>query len=219
MALAGLRRNEALGLRWESVRLGAGQIRVHEQLGERSTKSGEERMVDLADPLAQHLRELRSRRRAQAFGAGRAFDERERVCGPDLPAEVTRTQVGSAAQRPARAMRRVLKRAALPQHFTMHSLRHSFCSLLISSGVSPVYVQQQAGHADVGFTVRVYGSWFPASAPGAMNRLAAGVPGLPRGKAVTRTAETGNIAPQASPQTLDPTGTTARRASRGPRTP
>jgi integrase len=51
MALAGLRRNEALGLRWESVRLGAGQIRVHEQLGKRSTKSGEERMVDLADPL------------------------------------------------------------------------------------------------------------------------------------------------------------------------
>jgi integrase-like protein len=53
---------------------------------------------------------------------------------------------------------RVLKRAGLPGHCTMHSLRHSFCSLLISSGVSPVYVQQQAGHADVSFTVRVYGS-------------------------------------------------------------
>jgi integrase len=219
MALAGLRRNEALGLRWESVRLATGQIRVHEQLGDRSTKSGEERMLDLADPLAQHLRELRSRRRAQAFAAGRSFDEGERVCGPDLPAEVTRAQVGSAVQRPARAMRRVLKRAALPPHFTMHSLRHSFCSLLISSGVSPVYVQQQAGHADVGFTVRVYGSWFPASAPGAMNRLAAGVPGLPSGKAVTGRAETGNIAPHPSPQTLEPTGTTPPPRGRGPRTP
>jgi integrase len=219
MALAGLRRNEALGLRWESVRLGSGQIRVHEQLGERSTKSGDERMVDLADPLAQHLRELRSRRRALAFGLGRAFDERERVCAPKIPLEPTRTQVGSAVQRPARAMRRVLKQAELPRHFTMHSLRHSFCSLLISSGISPVYVQQQAGHADVGFTVRVYGSWFPASAPGAMNRLCAGVPGLLRGKAVTKTAETGNIALQASPQTLDPTGTTPRPGGRGPRTP
>ncbi len=81
-------------------------------------------------------------------------------------------------------MRRILKKADLPRHFTMHSLRHSFCSLLISSGASPVYVQQQAGHADVGFTVRVYGSWFPATVPGAMDRLANRVPGLP----VTRQA-------------------------------
>jgi hypothetical protein len=55
----------------------------------------------------------------------------------------------------ARAMRRMLERADLPRHFTMQSLRHSFCSLLVSSGVSPVYLQQQAGHADLGFTVRV----------------------------------------------------------------
>jgi hypothetical protein len=36
----------------------------------------------------------------------------------------------------------------------MHSLRHSLCSLLISSGVSPVYAQQQAGHADVALGLR-----------------------------------------------------------------
>jgi hypothetical protein len=56
-----------------------------------------------------------------------------------------------------------------------------------------VYAQQQAGHADVGFTVRVYGSWFPATAPGAMNRLAAGVPGLLLGKVVTKTGISGSL--------------------------
>ncbi|HVO12700.1 MAG TPA: tyrosine-type recombinase/integrase [Vicinamibacteria bacterium] len=60
----------------------------------------------------------------------------------------------------------------MPRHFTMHSLRHTFCSLLIAAGVSPVYVQQQAGHADVGFAVRVYGSWFAVTAAGAMDLLA-----------------------------------------------
>jgi Phage integrase family len=99
--------------------------------------------------------------------------------------------------------------------FTMHSLRHSFCSLLISSGVSPVYVQQQAGHAAVGFTVRVYGSWFPATAPGAMDRLANRVPGLPVARQALPVASAAN----ASPEVLDPTGTTPRPCAGGPRTP
>ena len=94
---------------------------------------------------------------------------------------------------------------------------HSFCSLLISSGVSPVYVQQQAGHADVGFTVRVYGSWFPATAPGAMDRLALGVPGL--AKAVANGAVSVAGAAGVSLEVLEPTGTTPRPASRGLQTP
>jgi hypothetical protein len=91
---------------------------------------------------------------------GRPFGERRRVCLPDLPEEVSRAFVHREVQRIAWAMRRILRKADLPRHLTMHSLRHSFCSLLISSGVSPVYVLQQAGHTDVGFTLRVYGSWF-----------------------------------------------------------
>ena len=55
-----------------------------------------------------------------------------------------------------RAMLRVVKLAGLPQHFTPHSLRHSFGSLLIAAGVSPVYVQQQMGHASIQTTVDVY---------------------------------------------------------------
>jgi integrase len=219
MALAGLRRNEALALRWESVRLGSRHIRVHEQLGAVSTKSGDERTVDLAEGLAEHLRGLRAARRAEAFRRGEAFDERGRVCCPSLPDEATQREVDRVVQQPKRAMRRVLEKADLPRHFTMHSLRHSFCRLLVSSGVSPVYVQQQAGHADVGFTVRVYGSWFPATAPGAMDRLSAGVPGLQRTKAVTELAVSGNTAVGPSPEVLDPTGTTPRPCGRGPRTP
>jgi integrase len=219
MALAGLRRNEALGLRWGSVRLAARQIVVREQLHAGSTKSGEVRVVDLAEPLAEHLRVLRGRLREEAFRRCEPLDERERVCCSGLPDQLTRRQVQTTISRPTRAMRRVLKRAGLPGHFTMHSLRHSFCSLLISSGVSPVYVQQQAGHADVSFTVRVYGSWFPAVAPGAMDRLAADASYLPRTKAVTNGAIPVTTASGPSPQTLEPTGTTPRPASDGPPSP
>ena len=73
-------------------------------------------------------------------------------------------------------MERVLHVARLPRHFTPHSLRHTFCSLLIADSVSPVYVQQQAGHASVEMTVGVYGRRFAFEAPGAMDRLAGGLP-------------------------------------------
>ncbi len=219
MALAGLRRNEALGLRWGSVLLAARQIVVREQIHVGSTKSGDARIVDLAEPLAEHLRELRARLREAAFRRGESFDDGERVCCPGLPDQPTRNQIETTIARPTRAMRKVLKRAGLPRHFTMHSLRHSFCSLLISSGVSPVYVQQQAGHADVSFTVRVYGSWFPAVAPGAMDRLAGSASYLPRTKAVTNGANPVTTPADASPQDLEPTGTTPRPSPRGPRTP
>jgi hypothetical protein len=69
------------------------------------------------------------------------------------------------------------------------------------------------------FTVRVYGSWFPATAPGAMDTLAEGVPGLPRTKAVTKQVVSGNTALRTSPELLEPTGTTPRPGGRGLQTP
>ena len=80
-------------------------------------------------------------------------------------------------------------------------------SLLISEGVSPVYVQQQAGHASVEMTVGVYGSWFAIEAPGAMDRLAAGIP---EAQAVTNQAEVATSADPSSAQPLLPTGTSGR---------
>src|SRR5206468_12236550 len=104
-------------------------------------------------------------------------------------------------------MERTLKVAGLAARFTPHSLRHTFCSLLIAARVSPVYVQQQAGHASVEMTVSVYGSWFAVEAPGAMDRLAAGVPG---GSVVTIPAEVVTPADAPCAQALPSTGTCRR---------
>ena len=56
---------------------------------------------------------------------------------------------------------RLLKRAKLPLHFSPHSLRHTFASLLLQQGESPVYVQRQLGHASIKLTVDTYGKWLP----------------------------------------------------------
>jgi integrase len=49
----------------------------------------------------------------------------------------------------------------LPEHFTPHSLRRTFASLLLQQGESPVYVQRQLGHASTTLAVDTYGRWLP----------------------------------------------------------
>jgi hypothetical protein len=71
----------------------------------------------------------------------------------------------------AKAFKAGLKAAGLPGHFSPHTLRHSFASLLLADGVSPAYVQEQLGHASIELTVGTYGRWLRKKAPGALDRL------------------------------------------------
>ena len=41
----------------------------------------------------------------------------------------------------------------------------------MADGVSPVYVQEQLGHATIELTVSTYGRWLKKKAPGALDRL------------------------------------------------
>ena len=56
----------------------------------------------------------------------------------------------------------------------MHALRHFYASPLIDAGESASAVAEYLGHADPGFTLRVYAHLFPSSenrARGAIDRL------------------------------------------------
>ena len=68
-------------------------------------------------------------------------------------------------------MRKTLKTAPLPLHFSPHCLRHTFASLLLQQGESPAYVQRQLGHASIQLTVDTYGKWLPMGNKAAVNRL------------------------------------------------
>lgn len=72
-ALAGLRLGEMLGLKWASVDFNARRLRVHEQLGSSTTKTGAERFVDMADPLVAVLRDALAQRRGESFRSGKAL--------------------------------------------------------------------------------------------------------------------------------------------------
>lgn len=68
------------------------------------------------------------------------------------------------------AFGRVVKTAKLP-HFTPHSLRHTYASLLLVAGVDVYYVSRMLGHASIQETVDTYGRWLPANRPGVLDVL------------------------------------------------
>ncbi|HXX38857.1 MAG TPA: site-specific integrase [bacterium] len=51
------------------------------------------------------------------------------------------------------------------QPIKWHHLRHQFVSLLIAAGKNPLYIAEQAGHSDPGFTLKRYGHLFKTIKP------------------------------------------------------
>jgi integrase len=147
LVFAGLRIGEATALRWKDVDLAAGRVAVVDA----KTEAGI-REVDVLPALRD---ELATHRHACATagpddlvfptssGSRRDKDNaRERVIRPVV----------------AHAEHRLAKQghAPLPAGVTAHKLRHTFTSILFVRGEDPAYVMAQLGHADPGFTLRVY---------------------------------------------------------------
>ncbi len=161
LARTGMRLGEALGLQWEDVDFPDRQIRVARTLyaGGRveRPKSGYGRTVDMSQQLAGVLRRLLIERKAETLRRGWREMPPWVFCsetgGPLIPWKV---EV---------AFKRMLKTATLPLHFTPHGLRHTYASLLLQKGVSPVYVQRQLGHHSIKLTVDLYGRWLPMGNP------------------------------------------------------
>jgi hypothetical protein len=64
----------------------------------------------------------------------------------------------------------LLKAAGL-RRLRFHDLRHTFASLLLQQGESPVYVKEQMGHSSIQVTVDLYGHLIPGGNKQAVDRL------------------------------------------------
>lgn len=145
LAYAGLRPGEALALRWGDVGSQTLLIERALSLGEEAdTKTRRHRTVRLLPPLKTDLATRR-------LASGRSGDDKLVFPGVD----------GKPWTEPAyqswrrRAFRRACEAAGL-EKVRPYDLRHSFASLLLHEGRSPIYVAKQLGHAPR-MTLGVYG--------------------------------------------------------------
>ncbi len=154
LARAGLRIGEALALRWQDVDLTARTIAVVRAVSAGALgppKRGAVRVVDMSRQVWATLRWLDRERQRRAVATERL--------GPGLFTNARGRPLDYARVR--RVFVDAVVRAGLPRHFTPHSLRHTFASLLLQEGRSPAYVQRQLGHASIALTVDTYGRWLP----------------------------------------------------------
>ncbi len=157
MLSTGMRRGEALGLKWGDVDLDGGVVRIRRSLKREGghivtadTKTlKSRRAVNLPEPVV----ELLSRHRDQ--------QEKQRV---DLGAAWVETGFGftSSIGTPIdprnlyRDFQKVCENAGL-SHWHPHELRHSAASLMLANGVKLQVVSQVLGHSSIRMTADVYG--------------------------------------------------------------
>jgi integrase len=205
LARTGVRVGEARGLQWPDLDLEGHTLRIERAFSDDrldTPKSGYGRSVDMSRQLVEALRRLLTERKAETLKRG----------WPELPPWVFCTAHGQPLDRRviARAFAAALKAAGLPPHFTPHSLRHTFASLLLERGEAVQYVQEQLGHKSITLTVDTYGRWLPKRA------IRGGVDGLdePSGSKPVAASQSADVRDVQPGETTEPEST--RLAKRPP---
>lgn len=149
IVLTGLRRGEALGLKWEHVNFDRAELKVRGG-GDGTKTPASWRTVSLS---ASVVALLKSRKAAQAA---------ERLRAANVWCEsgyVFTTATGTPVD--PRNLLRVLKvaaqRAGLTDRVNIHTLRHTYATTALLAGVPIHVVSRNLGHASLAITADIYG--------------------------------------------------------------
>lgn len=173
---SGLRRGELFSVQWGDLDEDAAQLRVRRSIYQgditRPKTKHSERTVDLPARIVTLLQDYRK-------------------TYPPLDGDfVFRTDTGTPLDPDnwfkrsfvPTAVKAKLRPAEAPaadddeQRIGLHTLRHTYASLLINQGESIKYVSKQLGHASIQITADLYGHLFKETSVSAMNRLSMRIP-------------------------------------------
>lgn len=152
----GMRRGEAVGLRWADVDLDGGVLSVSRAIAsvegvavETEPKTAHGRRAIALDPATvKALRQHRDRQLAEQELVGDGWTESGAVF----------TYPDGRTLHPDHVMvvfRRLVARADLPL-IRLHDLRHTAATLALAAGVHPKVVQERLGHSSIGITLDTY---------------------------------------------------------------
>jgi len=153
----GLRRGEALGLRWADVDLDTGRLHIRQTL---QRHSGElhfappktrrsRRTVPLLPSMVTTLREHRERQAEERRRAGDAWEDSGLVFTTTTGRPIEPNDFSNA-------FGRLCERAGV-RKVRLHDLRHTCASMLLAQGVPPRVVMEVLGHSALEVTMTIYG--------------------------------------------------------------
>jgi integrase len=162
VAMTGMRRGEALGLRWIDVDLENARLAVRRALIPTSTgvvvsepKTAKGRRVIALDPGTVEVLKAQ---------AARQLEEQQQWDQERLAARLVFTREDGAALDPeavTRQFRRAVARSMLPP-IRLHDLRHTHATLALQAGIHPEVVSERLGHAIIAITLDTYSHAIPA---------------------------------------------------------
>ena len=177
LATTGMRRGEAVGLRWRDVDLDGARLVVRRQLvaargrvieSAPKTTHGE-RTINLDARTVRLLRLHRRSQREQTLALGRRAHTDDHVFSPPgLP--------GSAdnPEHVTRAWRALVAGVDVPT-IRLHDLRHTHASLMLAAGATPKVVCERLGHAHISITLTMYQAVLPGMQAAAAEEFGAAV--------------------------------------------
>ena len=160
----GLRRGEALGLKWDSVDLDNRMVKIHVNVTPARNDEGKEtifirdkmktkksvRNLFLPESLAQYLKDLKQQQESRKKELGQYYNQ-------DFDGFVCVDQLGKlhSPNYVTKAFKKVIRENNLPD-IRFHDLRHSCATMLLSLGFSMKAVQEQLGHTQYTTTANTY---------------------------------------------------------------
>lgn len=151
----GMRRGEVFGLTWNSVNFHKKKISIKTNLqgGKLETPKTKHsiRTINVDADTMQRLEEWKDYQKRYAFDLSDLFHNRlgtvfTGVFGEPVQLDNFRNRV----------FNRMIAKAGIADTVTMHSLRHTHATQLLSEGKNPKMVSKRLGHSSVAFTLQTY---------------------------------------------------------------
>ena len=163
LAMTGMRRGEALGLRWTDIDLEAGRVSIQRSLvpaageviiSEPKTAKGR-RSIALDTGTIDGLRKQAQRQLHDQVAAGEAYSATDGYVFTD--------ELGGSLDpdRVSKCFNAAVRKALLPR-IRLHDLRHTHATLALQAGVHPKVVQERLGHSTIAITLDIYSHVIPA---------------------------------------------------------
>ena len=172
LILTGLRKGELAGLEWKDIDFDKQTISINRAITEikgngaveGNTKTGSSRRTfSISDKLTKLLLEYKKWQEERKIELGDLWVDSDKV--------FTKVHGGSIYPSYFNAqLNKVLELAGIP-HYSVHSLRHTNITLLISNGISFPIASLRAGHARSSTTEDIYSYAMPSADKAAANLL------------------------------------------------